>query len=457
MPSSATPPEAGVQPRRRKGLPPEIAITVLYMFFGSMWIVGSDQLLGHVSLDEWDRSALQSTKGLFFIVATSLLLFLTLYRSFSRHRHAEEALHLSYERFELTARVTTDAIYDWDIAADHLWWNDGFYSQFGYARNEVDPKRDFWVAQLHPEEKEAVVNSLRAAMETGRDTWSCEYRFRRKGGGYAFVQDRACVVRDRGGRALRMIGGMSDITERKEGQEKLEKSRRQLRALSAHLQSLREEERTRIAREVHDELGQLLTALKMDVRWIEKRIGERENDSALLPVLDKAVQAGEVADRAIVTVQQIASELRPSTLDNLGLVAALRHESGAFHNRTGIVCEVRLPEEPLDLPRVAATAVFRVFQETLTNVARHAHATRVRVQLRAEGDHLVLEVEDNGRGISPEALSSTKSLGLLGMEERAAVLGGQVMVTPAAPHGTRVTLRLPRAADDTGFWEQLHI
>ncbi len=443
---------------RATGVPPEeITITVLYLFFGTVWIVGTDQWVGHVMLDDWYVVAIQSTKGLAFVVATGLLLFLTLRRSFMRRRRAEEALHSSYQRFELTARVATDAIYDWDVATGKIWWSEPFHALFGYDPQEVEPSFDFWVRQLHPEEQAEVAQSRQAAVEGDADTWAADYRFQRKDGSYAFVQDRACVVRDDSGRATRVIGGMSDITERKENQQKLEFSQRQLRALSARLQSLREAERARISREIHDELGQLLTALKMDLRWIEKRIGEREDDPALLPVLDKTVEAGEVVDRAIVTVQEISSELRPGVLDNLGLPSALRHEAAKFQERTGIQCDVRVPEELLGLPRDPATALFRIFQETLTNVARHARATRVTGELRTEGDETVLEVADNGRGISPEALSSPKSLGLVGMQERARVLGGTLLVEPRPEGGTRVVLRLPRAANDLNFWEQMQI
>jgi two-component system, NarL family, sensor histidine kinase UhpB len=458
MPVASTTPTAGAQPARaRRAIPEEIRITVLYFFFGSLWIVGTDQWLGHVMRDDWLAVLLQSLKGLAFVGVTAFLLFLALRRTFGDRRRAEEALRRGAQRFELTARAATDAIYDWDLATDRLWWSESFDTLFGYAKEEVEPTFEFWTRQLHPEEKESVLKSLREVTEGGGDTWSCEYRFRRKNGSYACVQNRGYLIRDEQRRPIRMIGGMSDITDRKEGQEKLEQSRRQLRALTARLQSSREEERSRISREIHDELGQLLTALKMDLRWLEKKIGERENDPALLPVLEKAVEAGEVADAAITSVQKIASELRPGTLDNLGLAAALRHEAGKFQERTGITCEVNLSEETLDLPRVASTAVFRIFQETLTNVTRHAKATRVRVQLSADGQELLLKVEDNGQGISSQSLASPRSLGLLGMKERAAVLGGEVVVEPAGERGTRVTLRLPRAANDTDFWEHLQV
>jgi PAS domain S-box-containing protein len=458
--TSTSPPEN--RPSRiYRGVPPEeIRITILYMFIGAVYFAFTDQLMAYLYEKEWDWyevAKTQSGKNMLFIVLTGLILFLVLHRSFRRRRRAEEALQLSNERFGLAARVTTDVIYDWETSSSHIWWSDGFYSLFGYARQEVESTRDFWIRHLHPDEQENVVNSLRQAVAGTGDTWSCEYRFRRKDGAYASIQDKACVLRNPSGLATRVIGGMSDVTERKEAHERIEQSRRQLRALSARLESLREEERTRISREVHDELGQLLTALKMDLRWIEKRIGERENDPALLPVLEKAVEAGEVADRAMSTVQKISSELRPGTLDNLGLTAALRHEAAKFQEHTGIACAMRLPEDSPELPQAVATAVFRIFQETLTNVARHAGASQVQAALRVEADQLVLEVRDNGRGISPEALDSPKSLGLLGMKERAAVLGGKLLVERFPAGGTVVTFQVPRSASDTQFWDQIQI
>ena len=210
-----------------------------------------------------------------------------------------------------------------------------------------------------------------------------------------------------------------------------------------------------MSREIHDELGQVLTALKINLDWLERKLGVRDNDPSLNPLLDRVVESAEITDSAISSVQKIAAELRPNSLDNLGLAAALEHEAQRFQQRTSIACQVKLPEGELDLPAEAATAVFRIFQEALTNVARHAQATEVRAVVQAEDGHVVLLVEDNGRGIRPEALFDKKSLGLLGMRERAAVLGGEVVIAPLQPKGTRVTLRLPRAASESKFWEEL--
>jgi signal transduction histidine kinase len=248
-----------------------------------------------------------------------------------------------------------------------------------------------------------------------------------------------------------MVGGMSDVTARKQAEQKLAQTHRQLRALSARLESMREDERTRIAREIHDELGQLLTGLKMDLRWIENRLSSQDAPSSLNRVLDKVVEATELVDATITSVQKIAADLRPGALDTLGVATAIQHEATRFQGRTGIVTRVHVPEPPPLVPAPAATAVFRILQEALTNVVRHAGATEVAIDLREEGERLVLQVRDNGRGLRPPELEHPKSLGLLGMRERATLLGGEMDFASGSGGGTVVILRLPRSVPENSI------
>ena len=229
-----------------------------------------------------------------------------------------------------------------------------------------------------------------------------------------------------------------EITERRRVEEHLRQSEEKLRALAAHLQSVREEERTRIAREIHDELGQALTGLKMDLTWVAKK----------LPADQKAL-AGKIGsmfdliDGTIQWVRKIATRLRPEVLDQLGLAPAIEWQAKEFQKRSGIRSKLSLPSEALALDRERSTAAFRVFQEILTNIARHADATRIDVAMRVEGDVLVLDVEDNGKGIDPSAMSGLKSLGILGMRERVLPFGGNVEITGARGEGTRVKVSIP--------------
>jgi two-component system sensor histidine kinase UhpB len=432
----------------------ELLFVLAYLVLGAAWILVSDSLVETMAHDPHEPAVIQTLKGLNFVLTTGAIFYLVLRRSNSRRRAAEAEYRAITERFELCARATNDALWDWNLVTNCIFWSEGFSRQFGYSIEELEPTIESWTKRLHPDDKERTEAGIHKAIQSGEKVWWDEYRFRRKDGSYAYVIDRGFVVHDADGKPVRMVGGMRDITTRKEGEMELKASRRQLRALSARVESLREEERTRISREIHDELGQMLTGLKMDLRWIEKRI-QPNGSLALQPIAEKIASAIHLTDDTIVTVQRIASELRPGALDNLGLASALKHEAQQWQQRTGLRCTLHLPEQQLEPSRDTATAIFRIFQETLTNIARHAQATEAEVELRADGDQIALEVCDNGSGISPEAVRDPHSLGLLGMKERARLLGGEITFNPGPKRGTMVTLRLPVKTGDTSFWEMI--
>ncbi len=217
--------------------------------------------------------------------------------------------------------------------------------------------------------------------------------------------------------------------------ERLRESEDKLRRLAAHLISVREEERAHIAREIHDELGQVLTGIKMEVGWLQKRLKEPA-------LLEKTESMSKLIDSTVQTVRKIATGLRPEMLDDMGLVAAVGWQAKEFQKRTGIRCRAKLPPEAkFDLE--ISTCVFRIFQEILTNVARHARATRVDVELAVTEERFKLEVIDNGVGIAEADLHGRKSLGLLGMQERAMLFGGEVGITGTPGQGTRVSVSIP--------------
>jgi signal transduction histidine kinase len=217
----------------------------------------------------------------------------------------------------------------------------------------------------------------------------------------------------------------------------LELSQAQLRQLSARLEALREEERARLAREVHDELGGFLTAIKMDI----VRLGRAGGDAAVQA--ERLDRLQHSIDETVQTVRRIATELRPALLDDFGLVAAMEWQLGEFARRSGLRCELRAPTDGVALAGDGATAVFRVFQETLTNIARHAEASAVDVTLQAGDGRLTLEVRDNGIGIDAERLQSARSLGLLGMRERIRLLSGELDIRGQAGAGTVVRVTIP--------------
>jgi PAS domain S-box-containing protein len=236
----------------------------------------------------------------------------------------------------------------------------------------------------------------------------------------------------------------SDLSEMKRAEQELRASSEQLRNLAAHLLSVREEERARISREVHDELGQSLTAVKMDLAWLAGRLPRRKGQ-----MLKRIRSTRQLADDIIQSIRRISTELRPAVLD-LGLAEAVEWQVQEFQTRSGIQCTVRLLTREV-VASNASTAMFRIFQETLTNVARHAKATRTEVVLQKQQDWLVLLIRDNGRGFDQADPSLSKSLGLLGMRERAAILGGRVNISSAPGKGTTVTAWIPlRSPGESG-------
>jgi PAS domain S-box-containing protein len=229
----------------------------------------------------------------------------------------------------------------------------------------------------------------------------------------------------------------AEIAERERAEDQLRTSLDQLRALAGRLQSVREEERTSVAREIHDELGQACTAIKMDLALIRHKTTKTQ-----ARLRAKVNSATHVVDNMIVTLRRIASELRPRTLDHLGLPAALEWQAQEFESRTGVHCHVILAQEPIALDPERSTAIFRIFQESLTNVARHAHATRVEARMEREADQLIFQVHDNGKGFDPEEAKARRSLGLVGMRERALLLNGEFKIEGVSGAGTTMTLRI---------------
>lgn len=239
---------------------------------------------------------------------------------------------------------------------------------------------------------------------------------------------------------------LHDITARKEAEDAVLASEARLRALSARLETLREEERSRLSREIHDQLGQMVTGLILGLRRLERALDSSGDDARMNGLLDQVVAASELAEATLKTVRTIAHELRPGLLDHLGLVAALEHEAGEFEGQTSIPCRLHVAPD-LPIPGEAtSTAVFRVFQEALTNVKRHAEARSVSVTFGRDAGGWVLEVQDDGVGVTPAALDDFQSLGLVGMRERARALGGRVSFERASARGgTVLTLRVPEA------------
>jgi PAS domain S-box-containing protein len=360
---------------------------------------------------------------------------------FSRRRAIEQA-HQDEERREnetAFSAMAEGAIIT-NANGEILWVNDAFCRIYGYRRDEVIGRNP---RLLKSGRHDATFYQEFWRQLTQAGHWRGELWNKRKTGGIFPEELSIQALRGPDGSIRRFISIFSDITERKRNEEellkhqqRLEESEARLRELAAFLQTVREEERTRIARELHDELGQALTALRIDLGWLRGKCG-----SLGAPAAERVASAFSVVEQSIVSLRRISEDLRPAMLDSLGLAAAIEHHTTQFSQRTGIPCRLSMNREEFDLDSNLATAVFRIVQEALTNVARHAEASEVSVSIDETDDGIDMVVTDNGRGIG--ASGNKKTFGLLGMRERITILGGTLEIDSRPERGTRISCRLP--------------
>jgi two-component system sensor histidine kinase UhpB len=295
---------------------------------------------------------------------------------------------------------------------------------------------------IHPADIPRVIEKWLVHMGVG-EPYDIEMRLRRVDGEYRWFLIRTVPLLDGKGHIVKWYGTSTDIEDRKRAEEEVRTTSEQLRALSARLRSAREEEGIRIAREIHDELGGTLTSLRWELESIRKALCEPERALLTGDPREKLDAMLDMTARMVGTIRRIASDLRPAVLDVLGLEEAIEWQAQQFKERTGIAVHCETPQDDVVLNPDQSTAVFRIFQEALTNIRRHAGATRVDVSMLVEAGAFVLRVKDNGRGITEDERSGLLSIGLLGMRERAHVLGGEVDVVAIGGKGTTVTVRLP--------------
>ena len=336
-----------------------------------------------------------------------------------------------------TIETTKEAINIATSEAIMIYTNDAMDRLFGYKKGELIGK---YVSVLNagtPRAAKKIPGKITGAIKK-KGVWEGEIHNKRKDGTEFISLAKISALIDKTGKIINYVSSQHDITERKKAEEELKSSQEQLRNLTAHLQSVREEERMFIAREMHDELGQALTALKMDLSWLDNRLPKDQKS-----LLEKTKSMSKLADATLQTVKRISTELRPGLLDDLGLPAAIEWQAEEFQTRTGIKCEITVDPEDIILDKDRSTAIFRIFQETLTNVARHAKATKVKVGLKEKAGKIELKVRDNGKGITEKQVSDPKSFGLIGIKERAYYLDGKVVIKGLQDKGTTLTIRIP--------------
>jgi PAS domain S-box-containing protein len=365
----------------------------------------------------------------------------------SGRAQAEQALHLSETRQSQTSEFNHavmasmgEGLYTLDTRGLATYINPAAERLFGWSSEELLGRRMHDMTHYqHPDgspfpaDECAGLQVLRKGMVLSDHE---DVFIRKDGTFFPVVYSSSPIAPD--GDIIGLVVVFRDMTAQKEAEEALFKSREELRSLAARLQAAREEERTELARDIHDELSGTLTALKMDLSLLPDRAAKDRN-----LFFEKLNSMSDLIDRTLGRVHTIVTGLRPAVLDKLGLVAAIEWQSGEFYDRSGIVCELHLPSEDIPLDSNRSTAVFRIFQEALTNVTRHAQATKVFIDLKSETGNLILMVRDNGKGIDEKVIDSPNSIGLLGMRERALSFGGTAEVTLLPGQGTLVTVRVP--------------
>lgn len=363
-----------------------------------------------------------------------------IYKDITTAKKAEEQIKSSQQQLQSIYDTVSDPLFLISVLPDGRYQfisvNKSFTATTGAPAEAIVNK---YVHEIIPEtSRELVLSKYDKAVKTGKMVeWeeTTQYPTGLKTGIFYISP-----ILDEQGKCTQLLGVVHDITERKKAEEAILTMNEQLRSLSGHLQNIREEERTYIAREIHDDLGQQLTGMKFLLSALKSK-NEKEFH---LPYLEENIyEMLSMVDTAIISVRRIAKELRPGVLDDLGLEAAIEWQAKEYEERTGVKTSVESRLDGKNFTKEVNTAVFRIFQESLTNITRHAEATKIDVKLFVELSNIVLEVIDNGVGISEERKTNRLSLGLLGMNERATYLSGTFTIEKHHLGGTIVTVKIP--------------
>ena len=354
-------------------------------------------------------------------------LFYTTYNDITARKKAEKALLESEQKFRNISEQLPIPIIVFSENGDTRFLNNAFTNTFGYTREDITTNAEWQAKMLPPVDiPNPEVCSPTNTIVTTQNDITC------KNGDTKTVETfMSCANKS-------IYTAFNDITARMKAEQDLKQSHRQLRELSAHMENIQEEERKHIAREIHDELGQQLTILKLDLLQISRKLPSEQQET-----IEKMKEADQLLAETMRSIRKIATQLRPSILDTLGLVSALEWQSREFEKRFGITCVFEsLLNEPV-FSEQQSNALFRIYQEALTNVARHAGATRIDAVLSQQGNRVMLEVRDNGKGFRAGDMAGKKTMGLVGMQERALMIDGAFHIESAPGKGTYITVSIP--------------
>lgn len=359
------------------------------------------------------------------------------YRDITERKKAENQLKRTNEQLTEAQLVANIGSWETDLATLDVSWSSQTYSIFELDPATFRPTHQTFLDYVHADDRESVDRAFTESFHRN-ESCSIEHRIITHTGQVKWVEERWRVYKNEKQEPYRASGTCQDITKRKEAEKELLEYTEEIKQLTAHLEHVREEERTRIAREVHDELGQQLTGLKIDASWLTKSIGKEQT-----AIHKKLSEMLTLMDHTISTIRRISSDLRPGILDDLGLVAALEWQSTEFEKKYEIACVFKSEVGDLEAERRLATAVFRIYQEALTNIVRHAQATAVESIFLQTSTHLILTVRDNGLGFNTKEVKSKRTLGFIGMRERALMVGAELSIKSEKGTGTMVTLEIP--------------
>ena len=318
--------------------------------------------------------------------------------------------------------------------------SEGCSTLLGIAPGDLQKDSSHFLNHVHPEDTASFLDTLKQSAQT-LCFWNWEGRITLPNNETKWISLGATPQSTPSG-LPRWEGILLDITQSKLGELEVKRAQQQLLELSSHVQDAKEQERLRIAREVHDEIGSLLTAIKMDLSWLTQRL-PKDNPA----LTDKAKTISELVNRTITSASNLAHSLRPGFLDCFGFIAALEIEAQEFSKRSNISCTITKSQESIELPETHTITLFRIFQETLNNILKHAKARHVQVEIVKGEDHLELVIEDDGVGFDDTARNKPRSFGLRGIHERIAHLGGTVKISSAVGEGTRIAIFVPLEAE----------
>ncbi len=355
----------------------------------------------------------------------------------TERKWAEEELKRSEENLNMAQAIAKTGSWEFSLVTQELKWSKELYRMYGLEGVVPEKLYEEYLKKFHPEDLPGLNETIQKAIENKKG-YTYQHRIIGKDGSIKHVLGIGEIVQNDTGEIIGLKGTGQDITEMIRAEEKLQNSYKQIKQLVTHLQDIREQERTSMAREIHDELGQQLTGMKMYISWLNKKVASQEVD-----IREKFGATMQLIEDTIKSVRKISMDLRPSMLDDLGLMAALEWQSNEFEKRSGIDTEFINQTDNKEIPARLKTGLFRIYQESLTNVARHADAKKIVSSLKFENNKLILTITDDGKGFAFKNIESKKTLGLFGMKERALEMGGHYEIKSGPGTGTTVSVTVP--------------